>query len=248
MNLENHAIVVTGANGGMGLSIVERLLEKGARVTACDIQTDKLEELDHDRLLVKGGNMLEEEQVEAIFREANDQFGKVDGLVNAAGIAQKATPIESVSLDEWRKLMDINTTMLFLTCREAAKYMKQNKHGSIVNIASISVVRPRPGLQSYIASKGAAESFSKALAIELAEHQVRVNTIHPGPCDTNMLGQFAADGTDVEQAKETVFKQSVPMGELLTPTDIAASVAFLLTDEAKMVTGAVLNVDGGRGL
>ncbi|WP_082235440.1 SDR family NAD(P)-dependent oxidoreductase [Halobacillus massiliensis] len=248
MNLENHAIVVTGANGGMGISIVERLLEKGAMVTACDIQTDKLQELSHERLLVIKGNMLDEFQVEKIFQESNDTFGKIDGLVNSAGIAQQAAPIESVSLSEWRKLIDINTTMLFLTCREAAKYMKSNQKGSIVNIASISAVRPRPGLQSYIASKGAAESFSKALAIELAEHKVRVNTVHPGPCDTSMLGQFAAAGTDVDQAKETIFKQSVPMGELVTPKDIAASVSFLLTDEAMMVTGAVLHVDGGRGL
>ncbi|WP_173917653.1 SDR family NAD(P)-dependent oxidoreductase [Halobacillus sp. Marseille-Q1614] len=248
MKLRDHSIVVTGANGGMGLSIVNMLLESGAKVTACDINTNNLKEIKTEHLLVKEGDLLDEGYIKQVFEDTQSKFGKVDGLVNAAGLAQKAAPIETVSLNEWKKLMDINATTLFLTCREAAQHMKQKQQGSIINIASISAVRPRPGLQSYIASKGAAESFSKALAIELAEHQIRVNTVHPGPCDTNMLGQFAADGTNIEQAKETVFKQSVPMGRLLTPTDITAAVSFLLTDDAKMVTGAVLNVDGGRGL
>jgi 3-oxoacyl-[acyl-carrier protein] reductase len=248
MDFTNKTIVVTGAGGGMGLAVINELLENGANVVSCDINTDQLKEKGSNRLMVKEGNLLDETHVEQIFEETYRVFGGVDGLVNTAGIAQQATPIEDVSLKEWRKINDINTTLLFLTCREASKYMKQQGHGAIVNVASISAVRPRPGLQAYVASKGGAESFTRALAIELAEHNIRVNTVHPGPSDTNMLGQFAADGTDIEAAKETIFKQSVPLGKLLTPENIAHSIVFLLSDQAEMVTGATLNVDGGRGI
>ncbi|WP_113928375.1 SDR family NAD(P)-dependent oxidoreductase [Bacillus sp. P14.5] len=248
MQLQDKSIVVTGAGGGMGLAVVKLLLEKGAKVIASDLNTQELDSIQSDQLAVYEGDMLDEPFVQYVFAEGNARFGSISGLVNAAGIAQKATPIEDVTLDEWNRLVNVNTTLLFLTCKEAAIYMKQQGYGSIINVASISAVRPRPGLQAYIASKGGAESFTRALAIELAAHQVRVNTVHPGPCDTNMLEQFAAEGTDIDEVKDTIFKQSVPLGKLLKPTDIAHSIAFLLSDEAEMITGATLNIDGGRGI
>lgn len=249
MTLNEKVIVVTGAAGGMGQEIVKLLLKKGASVISCDLNTEPIKDLsDNSSLTCFTGDLLNERHVEVIFQKAYDKYGRIDGLVNAAGIAQKATPIEEVSLNEWKRILDINTTMLFLTCREAVKYMKPEKKGSIVNIASISARRPRPGLQAYIASKGGAESFSSALAIELASDQIRVNTIHPGPCDTDMLSQFIDEKSDVNEAKQSIFQQSVPLGKLLQPADIAGAAAFLLSDEASMITGAVLHVDGGRGL
>ncbi|ASN07305.1 SDR family NAD(P)-dependent oxidoreductase [Virgibacillus necropolis] len=248
MRLQNKTIIVTGANGGMGLETVKTLLQEGANIIACDINTNQLVMLENSKLTIYDGNLLDETHVQNIFSKTTEQYPKIDGLVNTAGIAQRATPIDDVSLDEWNKTMEINMTMLFLTCREAAKYMKKQQSGSIVTIASISAVRPRPGLQTYVASKGGAESFSRALAIELAENNVRVNTIHPGPCDTNMLQQFTAKEADSEVTKEEVFRKSVPLGKLLTPSDIAQSILFLLTEEASMITGAALNVDGGRGI
>ncbi|WP_404455140.1 SDR family oxidoreductase [Virgibacillus necropolis] len=248
MRLQNKTIIVTGANGGMGLETVKILLQEGANVIACDIHTNQLVKLENSKLTIYNGNLLDEVHVQNIFTDTTEQHSKIDGLVNSAGIAQRATPIDDVSLDEWNKTMDINMTMLFLTCREAAKHMKKQQSGSIVNVASISAVRPRPGLQAYVASKGGAESFTRALAIELAEYNVRVNTVHPGPCDTNMLQQFTAKDADIEVAKEETFRKSVPLGKLLTPRDIAQSILFLLTDEANMITGTALNVDGGRGI
>ncbi|MFD2924859.1 SDR family NAD(P)-dependent oxidoreductase [Halobacillus naozhouensis] len=248
MKVQGKTIVVTGANGGMGVAVVKQLLEEGAQVVGCDLKGDQLTGLGQEKLVIFEGDLLEESFVRHVFSEANERFGKIDGLVNAAGMAQQATPIEETTLDMWHNLLDINMTLLFLSCREAVNYMKKQQNGTIVNVASISAVRPRPGLQSYIASKGGAESFSRALAIELAHENIRVNTVHPGPCDTNMLEQFAAEGTDMEKAKEDIFKRSVPMGKLLTPENIASSIVFLLSEEANMVTGATLNVDGGRGI
>src|SRR5699024_11028508 len=142
------------------------------------------------RFIAFQGDLTDEQTVKDIFQKTSERFGTIDGLANAAGIAQSATPIEEVGLDDWHRLMDINMTMIFLTCREAAVYMKEKEAGSIVNVGSVSVTRPRPGLQSYVASKGAVEAFSKALALELAPNRINVNVLHPGPADTEMLGQF----------------------------------------------------------
>lgn len=246
MRLENGVFVVTGAQGGMGKETVKRFLEEGALVVAVDLNVDGAEE--SNRLLPIAADLTKEEEVANVFSSAIEKFERIDGLVNIAGIAQPATPIEEVSLADWEKIMRVNATAPFLTCRTAVPYMKKNGGGVIINIASISMVRPRPGLNAYIASKGAAVSFSQALAIELAEYGIRVNVVNPGPADTNMLGQFTAKDKDVEEVKESVFKKSVPMGRLITPIDIANSLVYLCSKEAAIVTGAVLNVDGGRGI
>jgi 3-oxoacyl-[acyl-carrier protein] reductase len=246
MRLENEVFVITGAQGGMGKEAVKRFLEEGAFVVAVDINVDGVEE--SDRLLPIAADLTKEEEVAKVFSAASEKFDRIEGLVNIAGIAQPVTPIEEVSLADWEKIMRVNSTALFLTCRAAVPYMKKQGNGVIVNIASISMVRPRPGLNAYIASKGAAVSFSQALAIELAEYGIRVNVVNPGPADTNMLGQFTSRDADIEVMKESVFKKSVPLGRLINPNDIANSLVYLCSKEAAIVTGSVINVDGGRGI
>ncbi|WP_085991162.1 SDR family NAD(P)-dependent oxidoreductase [Oceanobacillus senegalensis] len=249
MSYEGKTFIITGASGGMGKATVDLLLEAGANVVGCDLNVGKLREYEQNaRFLAVEGNLLEEVTVKRVFKEASEHFGEISGLVNIAGIAQPATPIEEVSLEDFHKIVDINLTMSFLTCREAAKYMKKQKSGKIVNIGSVSKTRPRPGLQSYIASKGAIESFTKALALELADHQINVNILHPGPADTSMLGKFTKADGDVDEARKEIFEKSVPLGRLIQPNDIANSIKFLLSDEASMITGTVLHVDGGRNL
>lgn len=249
MTLKNKAFLVTGANGGMGKATVDLLLKENANVVGCDLQTDRLLEYDQNRHFTAfQGDLTNEKTVKEMFQKAKDTFGSIDGLANIAGMAQSATPIDEVSLDEWHKIMDINMTMMFLTCREASIYMKKKEKGSIVNVGSVSVTRPRPGLQSYVASKGAVEAFSKALALELAPNHINVNVLHPGPSDTTMLGEFSAAGANVDDTKKDIFESSIPLGKLLKPEDIAHSIKYLLSDEAKMITGSVLHVDGGRNI
>ncbi|WP_153124407.1 SDR family NAD(P)-dependent oxidoreductase [Peribacillus tepidiphilus] len=246
MRLHNEVFVITGAQGGMGKETVKRFLEEGAYVCAVDLNMGGVEKT--DRLLPIAADVTKEEDVAKVFSKVYETFGYINGLVNIAGIAQPATPIEEVKLEDWEKIMRVNTTALFLTCREVTPYLKKQKEGVIVNVASISMVRPRPGLNAYIASKGAAVSLSQALAIELAEYGIRVNVVNPGPADTNMLGQFTSKNADVETTKETIFKKSVPLGRLIQPIDIAHSLVYLCSKEAAIVTGAVLHVDGGRGI
>ncbi|MEY9976794.1 SDR family NAD(P)-dependent oxidoreductase [Lysinibacillus sp. RC79] len=248
MAVEQQVIIVTGAGGGMGKAIIQEQLAKGNIAVGLDLSVASLSNLAQDALQCFEVNVLQEERVNEVFKQVFDKYGRIDGLVNALGIAQAATPIEQVTMNEWNRLMDVNVKSLFITTKAVVPYMKERQKGSIVTIASISAVRPRPGLQSYIASKGAAESFTRGLAIELAPFQIRVNTIHPGPADTQMLGQFTAQGADIEQTKQSVFVQSVPLGRLVDPSDIAGAVSYLLSDAASMVTGTTLHVDGGRGL
>ncbi|MFA1818875.1 SDR family NAD(P)-dependent oxidoreductase [Virgibacillus oceani] len=249
MGVKNKTFLVTGANGGMGKATVDLLLKENANVAGCDLRTDTLREYEENsNFIAFQGDLTDEKTVKEIFQKTKDRFGSIDGLANIAGIAQSATPIDEVSLEEWHKIMDINMTMMFLTCRQASIYMKEKKQGSIVNVGSVSVTRPRPGLQSYVASKGAVEAFSKALALELAPDQINVNVLHPGPSDTEMLGQFSAEGANMDDTKKDIFEKSVPLGRLLKPEDIAHSIKYLLSEEANMMTGSVLHVDGGRNI
>ncbi|WP_307477400.1 SDR family NAD(P)-dependent oxidoreductase [Cytobacillus purgationiresistens] len=250
MRLLNKTAIITGAAGGMGMETVKRFLEEGASVAATDINTKRLisEMGEHPNLLTLQADLNNEAEVEELVYKAVNRFGTVDRLVNIAGIAQRATPVEDVTIAEWHRILDTNVTAAFLTSKFAIPVMKKNGNGAIVNISSISAVRPRPGLNAYIVSKGAILSLTSALAIELASDNIRVNAINPGPAETDMLGQFAAADADAETVKNSIFKDSVPMGSLIQPDDIANAIVYLCSDEAKMVTGAILNVDGGRGL
>ena len=251
MEVKDKVVIVTGAGGGMGKSVVHRFLERGAKVVAVDIDTTSVAELVAifpGQVLVLKANLTNEKEVTALVRQTVDRFSRVDVLINVAGIAQSAKNIEEVSLKEWEKIMAVNSTALFLTCREVVPFMKERKKGVIINVASISVERPRPGLNAYIASKGAAVSLTKALAIELAPFHIRVNGINPGPSDTKMLGQFTPADGDQTATKENTFLKSVPLGELITPEDIAYTALYLSSDQARMITGSIVNVDGGRGL
>jgi 3-oxoacyl-[acyl-carrier protein] reductase len=247
MRLQGKSIIVTGAAGGMGMATAHRLIEEGATVIGIDLFKDGVPKIESS-FIPFAADLTNEHEVASVFHNIDKMELQINGLVNIAGIAQKALPVEEVQLSEWKRLIDINAMSIFLTSKEAVKRMKKQKHGSIVNVASISAVRPRPGLQAYIASKGAVVSFTKALAIELAPFKIRANVIHPGPCDTKMLAEFIPQDSDVEQIKDEVFKKSVPMGDLVNPIDVANAVLFLCSDESKMVTGTILHVDGGRGL
>lgn len=251
MRLKDKVAVVTGAAGGMGVEVVQTFLREGAKVVAADLHTEALALLsqsDSKSLISISTDVTNEKMVHRLVEQAIHHFGQTDILLNVAGVAQAATPTEAVTMDEWNRIMTVNVTAPFLTCKAVIPAMKKQNGGVIINVGSIAAERPRPGLSAYIASKGAVVAFTKSLALELAPYDIRANVINPGPADTNMLGKFAAAGVDAGQTKEKTFKNSVPLGRLIKPKDVAAAAVYLCSDEARNVTGAVFNIDGGRGL
>lgn len=246
MRVKDRHFIVTGASGGMGQAVISKLMDEGASVTAVD-QVRGRDAGDRAFQFVQA-DLTKEEDVQRVVDAAAAYSDRIDGVVNAAGMAQAAAPLEEVTTEFWDAIMNVNAKAAFLMCRAVVPYMKDQQGGAIVNIASIAVERARPGLSAYIASKGAVTAFSKALASELAPDGIRVNVIHPGPSDTGMLGEFVRSGGNMDDTKREVFQKSVPLGELIDPDDIAHAVVYLVSDEARMATGAVFSIDGGRGL
>lgn len=251
--LEGKTAVVTGAASGMGKATARLFAEQGAQVVFADVNGEAAEKaaagFDKNRARVIRTDVADVASVKAMVKGTLDAFGRVDVLVNCAGVPQAFTAIEELSLSEWDRIMSVNVKSIFLTAKYVVPIMKRRRSGSIVNIASIAGVRARPGLNAYCASKGAALQLTRALALELAPYQIRVNAINPGPAETPMLGKFLKDdAATAEEQKKKVFLDSVPLGRLVQPEDVAWAALYLASDLAKMVTGEILNVDGGRGI
>jgi len=183
------------------------------------------------------------DDVKALARAAIDRFGGIDILVNNAGIGHKPQPLDTLSEEDFDRIVAINAKSVFLTAREIVPLMKANKRGAILNIASTGGVSPRPNLTWYNASKGWMITATRAMAVELAPFGIRVNAINPVAGETPLLATFMGEDTPQIRAK---FLASIPIGRFSTPQDIAAAAAFLCSDEASMITGVALEVDGGR--
>jgi 3-oxoacyl-[acyl-carrier protein] reductase len=252
MLLREKVAIVTGAASGIGKAIARRFSEEGARVVLADLngQAASLtaEECPGETLIVEG-NVAEEDQVKEMIAQTIERFGRVDAAVNCAGVPMAFTPIEEVAEEQWERIMDVNVKSIYLAAKYCVPHMKQAGQGVIVNVCSIAGVRARPGLNAYCASKGAAIMLTKALAIELAPWRIRVNGINPGPADTPMLSKFmSGDKEKIEKETKEIFINSVPLGSLIQPDDIADAALYLCSGMARMVTGEIVNVDGGRGI
>jgi len=241
--------VVTGAASGFGRAIALRLARDGCWVGVLDrdaaAAADTLSALggaDHGTVLA--ADVSDEAQMEAAFQAVQARWGRLDVLVNNAAVPQRPTAIEALSTAEWDRIMAVNVRGVFLGMKLAVPLMRAAGGGSIINIASVAALRPRPGMNAYCASKAAVIGLTKAVALELAATGIRVNCIAPGPADTPMLPGFMAEPGS--EAGRRVFLDSVPLGRLIDPEEIAAAAAYLASDEARAVIGAVLNVDGGR--
>ncbi|GIM48072.1 3-ketoacyl-ACP reductase [Collibacillus ludicampi] len=251
--LQGKTAIVTGAGSGMGKAIAKLFVEQGANVAIADLNREAAErvaaELSTNRARAFGTDVTSDASVASMVKGTLETFNRIDVLINCAGVPQVFTPIEELSEVQWDRILAVNTKSIFLTARHVVPFMKAQKNGSIVNIASIAGIRARPGLNAYCASKGAAIILTKALALELAPYKIRVNAINPGPAETPMIGQFLkGNETEVEEDKKKIFLNSVPLGSLIQPEDIAQAALYLASDLAKMVTGEILNVDGGRGI
>ena len=184
-----------------------------------------------------------EEEVRALVEAAVKTFGKLDVVVNNAGVC-RVSPAEESSLEQWDEVMAINVRSIFLTTKYAVPHMRAQGGGSILNVASISSFVGQKGTPAYTASKGAVLLLTKSLAVDYGPDRIRVNCICPGITDTPMLRYHMGQGGDIEQAIENRLKR-VPLGQMLYPEDMGKAAAFLCSDDARGITGASLIIDAG---
>lgn len=244
MRMRDKVTVITGGASGIGLATVERCLEEGARVILADRsqsegaqRADELARHYGDRCRFIQVDVTSTEQVNALFAETKAQIGPVDCVFSNAGIGAQAPAVE-VSDDDMLRVIDVNLNGVFRVARAALQIMTVRGSGSIVNCASGLGTIARPNLASYVASKGGVLSLTRALAVEAAAHNVRVNALSPGYVDTPLIAHNSEE-------RRKLLVSLHPIGRLATPREIANAALFLMSDEASFVTGANLNVDGG---
>ena len=247
-SLENKTAIITGAGSGFGEAMARKFAREGANVVVVDRDAAGAKrvagELGGKGLAVEADIASENGVAEAV-RQAQMQFGRVDILINNAGIGHKPQPAENVQPDEFDRIVGVNIRGIYLMSRALIPHFKDNGGGVILNIASTGAARPRPNLTWYNATKGWVVSATKALAIELAPENIRVNALNPVAGETPLLTTFM--GEDTEEIRQK-FRASIPLGRLLKPEDLAESAAFLCSPAASRITGVALDVDGGRSI
>ena len=243
ISLKNKNIIVTGASGGIGNSIVEKLNENGANVLATGTRIEKLEELKEKfkNIKILKFDVSEHEKIEGFINSATEELGgSLDCIVNNAGITKDNLTIR-MSLEEWTKVIDINLTATFLMSKYSIKKMLRNKSGKIINITSVVGHTGNVGQANYTASKAGIVAMSKSLAIEYAKKKININCISPGFISTAMTDQID------KKFKEAIIAK-IPSNRLGKPEDIANAVIFLSSNKSDYINGETLHVNGGMYL
>ncbi|MBD1174268.1 3-oxoacyl-ACP reductase FabG [Pelagibacterales bacterium SAG-MED01] len=239
-DLKGKNILVTGASGGIGNAIIEKLSETGANILASGTKIDKLKELkkNFDKIKILNFDISQSNKIEEFIENATKELGgNLDCTINNAGITQDNLAIR-MSLDEWQKVIDINLTSTFLISKFAIKKMLKNKSGKIINITSVVGHTGNLGQANYTASKAGIIAMSKSLAIEYAKKNINVNCISPGFIKTTMTDKID------DKFKEVIISK-IPSGRLGEPNDIANAVVFLSSDQSNYINGETLHVNGG---
>lgn len=244
MRLDGKTAIVTGAASGFGAGIARIFAREGARVLVADLNGDAAADVAREI----NGKALQTDvakgaDVKAMAQAAMDHWGRIDIVVNNAGITHLPMPLEDVSEEEFDRVLAVNAKSVYLTAREIVPLMKAAGTGAILNIASTAGLSPRPNLNWYNASKGWMITATKTMAVELAPHGIRVNALCPVAGETPLLASFMGEDTPEIRAK---FLATIPLGRFSQPEDMGEAAAFLCSDAASMITGVALEVDGGR--
>lgn len=244
MRLKNKIAIVTGGGSGFGAGIVKKFIQEGAKVVVADINLENAKKVAMDT----GGFAIEVDVSNSLsFKNMVDKtlekFGKIEIMVNNAGITHLPNSMENISEAEFDKIFAVNSKSVFFSAKYLVPKMTSIGGGNILNVASTAGISPRPNLSWYNATKGWMISATKAMAIELASKKIRVNALAPVAGETPLLKSFMGGDTPEKREK---FLSTIPIGRFSTPNDMGNAACFLCSEEASMITGVVLQVDGGR--
>lgn len=246
MRLEGKTAIVTGGASGFGAGIARKFVAEGANVMIADLNmamaNELVAELGVNARAVEA-NVAQDTSAKAMVKATLDAFGHIDILINNAGTTHLPTLMEDVSEEDFDKVFAVNCKSVYLTAKHIVPLFKKQGSGAILNVASTAGVSPRPRLNWYNASKGWMNTATKAMAVELAPEGIRVNAINPVAGETPLLKSFMGEDTPEIRAK---FLSTIPLGRFSTPEDMANAACFLCSDEASMITGVCMEVDGGR--
>ena len=235
MTIREKRILVTGGARGIGLAIARRAIQEGGRIVIADVLHLSQDLTEYHSV---EADVAEESQVKKMMHKTVEHLGGLDVLIHCAGIGIQKDLLQT-ELSDWRRVIDVNLTGAFLCCREAARVMSSQRHGSIVTIGSSSAVRPGIRSSAYAASKAGLVNFTRAIAIDLARYGIRVNAVSPGPIDTELVQQMHSPDY------RSKFTALIPQGRYGHAHEVAAAAIFLASDDASFITGSVLAVDGG---
>ena len=244
MRLNNKIAIITGSASGFGKGIAKKFTEEGAHLILVDLNSKLLKQvsknLSQDYFVA---DVSKAQNFKSLLKYVYKKYDSVDIFVNNAGITHKPKPMENVSEKEFDKVFNVNAKSVYYCGKYFVPKMKKIKRGVILNVASTAGLSPRPKLNWYNASKGWMITATKAMAVELAPFKVRVNAIAPVAGKTPLLKSFMVGNTP---KKKQAFLSTIPIGRFSTPKDMGNAACFLCSDEASMITGTVLEVDGGR--
>jgi 3-oxoacyl-[acyl-carrier protein] reductase len=242
IDLGNRIAVITGGSGGIGLAVADRMLQSGATVVLWDLDRAALDRAVAARQQTTGVqvDVTDLAAIESATSQVIAQFGRIDILVNAAGITSRRTAVIDFTPELWRKIVEINLTGTFLCCRAVVPHMQTANYGRIVNLGSVAGKEGNPFSSAYSAAKAGVHSLTKSLAKELATTEIRVNCVAPAIIATKNLFY------DMPEEQRRVWVSRVPMGRPGQPEEVAAMIAWLASEECSFSTGAAFDLSGGR--
>ena len=245
MPMQNKVALITGGNRGIGLATAHLLVKQGARVVlfARNREASEAARQGLANAILFTGDVTHARDCERAVKDAVETFGRLDILVNGAGVIYRNRTVEQTTEEEWDMTFDTNVKGAFLMCKYAMPALRQT-HGNIVNIASYVGLVGFAGASAYAASKAALVNLTRSLALDHAREGIRVNCVCPGSVDTDMIHEAWRLYGDEEKAQR-VWAEKHPLGRIATPDEVARAILFLASEEASFITGAALPVDGG---